>query len=243
MIDLTGVKIGIIKVESFSHSDNGAYWNCVCECGKRFTRSGGVIRKAVKNNFKNASCGCLSGNQSIEKSKAKLKGCTTYAPESPCGICGTKERYVSGPCVKCCKDRFERDRDQRLEKLKLWGDKNKEKLKEARKRHVNKNREKINERERKRRDRDEYRLKRAAYQRIRKHKLRAGGDLSKTCVEEINVEQKGLCNICKIELEKSGKHIDHIVPISRGGKNTKSNCQLLCPTCNLKKGNKLMEEL
>ena len=37
-------------------------------------------------------------------------------------------------------------------------------------------------------------------------------------------------------------HIDHILPLSRGGENVDDNAQLLCPYCNLSKGSKTMEE-
>lgn len=33
-------------------------------------------------------------------------------------------------------------------------------------------------------------------------------------------------------------HIDHIVPVSRGGQNNKENLQLLCVSCNTSKGAK-----
>lgn len=36
--------------------------------------------------------------------------------------------------------------------------------------------------------------------------------------------------------------LDHVIPISRGGMNIDDNVQLLCPTCNLSKGAKTMEE-
>lgn len=37
-------------------------------------------------------------------------------------------------------------------------------------------------------------------------------------------------------------HVDHIVPLSAGGDHKFSNCQTLCRSCNLKKGNKLWAE-
>mgnify|MGYP002517371840 FL=1 len=36
-------------------------------------------------------------------------------------------------------------------------------------------------------------------------------------------------------------HVDHVVPVSRGGKSVMSNLQTLCEDCNLGKGNKYEE--
>jgi 5-methylcytosine-specific restriction endonuclease McrA len=43
---------------------------------------------------------------------------------------------------------------------------------------------------------------------------------------------------------KTGKRltIDHVVPVSKGGKSTFENCVAACPDCNHKKGNKLPSE-
>lgn len=47
------------------------------------------------------------------------------------------------------------------------------------------------------------------------------------------------CQICgKYMPDGVGLHIDHIVPISKGGKSVPSNLQVLCSKCNMSKSNK-----
>ena len=93
---------------------------------------------------------------------------------------------------------------------------------------------------------EHYKLIRAAI----KHKRRTdeynnGGNFT---VEEVLILfdiQNGKCVYCDCELEKLGKqrfHCDHIQPVSKGGTSWISNIQLLCPHCNLSKGNKTHEE-
>jgi len=49
--------------------------------------------------------------------------------------------------------------------------------------------------------------------------------------------QKGKCCDCGRCLKK-GYHVDHIMPLSLGGDNSRANIQCLCPTCNVRKHNK-----
>lgn len=56
-------------------------------------------------------------------------------------------------------------------------------------------------------------------------------------------EQGGKCNACGNEMRIIDFEIDHIIPKSKGGNDTKENYQLLCGYCNKTKGNRPMEYL
>ena len=47
-----------------------------------------------------------------------------------------------------------------------------------------------------------------------------------------------MCAICGQPFEFKDMHADHKIPWSKGGRTEISNCQMLCTTDNLKKGNK-----
>lgn len=57
----------------------------------------------------------------------------------------------------------------------------------------------------------------------------------------ILAKQRHLCPVCQADLS-TGYHVDHIHPISRGGTNWPDNIQCLCPSCNMSKGAKTMQE-
>jgi 5-methylcytosine-specific restriction endonuclease McrA len=81
--------------------------------------------------------------------------------------------------------------------------------------------------------------KRSAYERNRNAMKRSSnGTHTAKDVKGIFESQRGLCATCEVKLFKSGKkkfHVDHIMPLAKGGRNDKYNLQCLCPECNLKK--------
>lgn len=63
--------------------------------------------------------------------------------------------------------------------------------------------------------------------------------LTSTLREKIKQRDHHTCQLCgKQMLDNVGIHIDHIIPISKGGQTVENNLQVLCSVCNLKKSNK-----
>ena len=56
---------------------------------------------------------------------------------------------------------------------------------------------------------------------------------------EVLKRDGGRCRLCGAASKDGATlHIDHITPVSLGGKTTKANLQTLCQACNLGKGNR-----
>jgi 5-methylcytosine-specific restriction endonuclease McrA len=75
----------------------------------------------------------------------------------------------------------------------------------------------------------------------RARKRAAEGSFTKGDVALMLKNQKGRCWYCQKDISV-GYHVDHRVPLSRGGTNWPSNLVLACPHCNLSKHDKLPHE-
>ncbi len=64
---------------------------------------------------------------------------------------------------------------------------------------------------------------------------KAEGNFTFEMIDEILKEQNYQCIYCFCDLRKVKNHIDHILPLSRGGSNLRNNIQILCASCNIKK--------
>lgn len=71
-------------------------------------------------------------------------------------------------------------------------------------------------------------------------RMGAPGNYTPEEVRHLMSEQEGICAAfsCSEDITIT-YHVDHKNPLSRGGSSRLSNLQILCPTCNMKKSNKL----
>jgi len=89
---------------------------------------------------------------------------------------------------------------------------------------------------------ESYRLRqRIVVENRRAAMLASGGKITANLVEKMMLKQAGQCQYCKCDLVNY--HIDHVIPLARGGSNKPDNLVLACPTCNRKKGAKMLSEL
>lgn len=78
-------------------------------------------------------------------------------------------------------------------------------------------------------------LRKVQKQKRRAREKGANGSFSRADLNDIFNGQRGKCAYCACRLENK-YHVDHIVPLSKGGANEKRNLQILCRRCNLQKG-------
>lgn len=191
-----------------------------------------------------------------------MKTCTKCKVEKQSGDFYSHKQTADRlyPHCKACsslisKLRYEKNKEAICEKSRIWRILNKEKASESYSEYREKNKQKLSQyyKEWLSANRDKARAhnskwakankdRYSAYSRNRRAaKALSGGSHTTEDIRAIFEKQGGLCASCKIKLFKSGKqkyHVDHIMPLARGGSNWPSNLQCLCPACNLSKGAK-----
>lgn len=119
---------------------------------------------------------------------------------------------------------YYKNREQRLQEYKEWYSKN---------------------------DRSAYNLawsranpeKRHESKRRRKALIKGATQIESFTKDQIWERDKGFCGICGLLAKFSDWHLDHIIPLSRGGQHTMDNVQVSHPKCNLSKNAKLPSEM
>lgn len=75
----------------------------------------------------------------------------------------------------------------------------------------------------------------------RARKMGAGGQHTPADIRRIYKAQKGKCYWCGVKVGKT-YHVDHVIPLARGGTDGPENLVIACPDCNRHKHDKLPHE-
>lgn len=195
----------------------------------------------------------------ISRKEAQSLGLKRYFTGKPCKYGHVDERFVSTcKCMECCriqskeygrsnpdkiadknrkfrndnpdyfaqynawyqKDYYERNRDEIILKSRKYYNDNKDIISERSKKYYSEN----------------LHVYAASRARRRDACLKAEGVHTAEDISIMLDRQKNRCAepTCGVDLS-DGYHVDHIMPLSKGGSNWPSNLQCLCPTCNLRK--------
>jgi 5-methylcytosine-specific restriction endonuclease McrA len=136
--------------------------------------------------------------------------------------------------------KHQRKRDAELARMRARYEKNREADIERKRKAYRENVEENREKQRARYAENKEYFK--PYQKARKARIRSSsGSFTAKEIKKMIKDQSCKCIYCKSDISKN-YHADHIVPVSKGGSSFIENIQLLCPTCNLRKGAKMPEE-
>lgn len=128
----------------------------------------------------------------------------------------------------------EKNRDVRVEKPREYYRRNRNKVLQGVQRYMAENKEKVSARNKRWRENNKELV--ATIDRLKRDRRKgAPGQHTAQDIADIARLQKNCCAYCRTKLTKKNRHIDHIIPIVKGGSSNRSNLQLLCQFCNLSK--------
>lgn len=135
-------------------------------------------------------------------------------------------------------------REQNVTRARQWYEQNKERQSACNKVRYAQNSDHIKQRVRAYEQANIERVKewkRVTANKRRARLMEAGGQYSVDDIKRLMELQRCKCANCGISIKKK-YHIDHRIPVAKGGSNHASNIELLCPSCNLRKSAKLPHE-
>jgi len=143
-------------------------------------------------------------------------------------------------CKEC--DKLARNKEKRREYEKQYWDKRRDERRAIIIRSHNKN--SIHHKEvRKKYLKTEKGIEMHRRQTQKRYALKKMAFLEDVNPKDVFDSQGGVCYLCLGVFEFKDMELDHVIPISKGGKHCKSNCKMACKHCNRSKGAKLPEEM
>lgn len=170
----------------------------------------------------------------ITRKQAQNANLKKYFPGSACPKGHIAERYTgAGTCTLCAMNNskkrseyykiyYRKNRNKRLIQSKEWSENNKSRQMKNISRWQKENSEKVR-----------------AYKSNYKHARRAKESLGATWkdVQAWKLSQDKVCYWCG-ESCLNEYHVDHYIPLSKGGDHSLENIVIACPRCNLRKSDK-----
>lgn len=150
-------------------------------------------------------------------------------------------------CIKCQSERNAARKGQPTpesarEYKRDWHQRNKnqvvEKVAEWRENNLDRSREIAREGKRRRyhANPEVARTKSASYQATRRARKKGAGVVEQIDRREVYERDGGICHICDTPVEYDDMHLDHVIPLAKGGAHTHDNVATSHSKCNVRKG-------
>lgn len=197
-------------------------------------------------------CKCEKDNCNFHKRKSSKDGLYTICKQCKHDIDKTYRELNKEILAKKSKERREQNKEKyatlRKEKYKLATSEEVEERKRKKREYNKRKAEEVKERKRKY-DKEYFASEKGKITTAKSvHKRRAqklssdDGTVTSQALTELKEKQKYRCRYCNNLLDFSAKgqvHLDHIIPLSKGGIHSISNVAWACSSCNLRKSNTL----
>ncbi len=223
--NLIGKRFGMLTVQTQELSNGKTRYTCLCDCGNQTIKRasdlkdgfGRLIVTELLSDAENpaARCLCDCGNETIPQ-----RGSLRSGKSKSCG-CIKNEVFAA---MRNAQPRLHPDEAKRrmAASIDKWKQNNRHKTRLASRKFYKNNKDKV---------------------KIYHHRRRAiiqgcVGHLSSGLRAKLMSLQGNRCAVCKCDISVTESHMDHIIPLAKGGPNTNDNIQMLCKTCNLRKGAK-----